>query len=98
MLCATMIYKPVYRKFIVFCTVEIPHILYTYGLFHILLSFDTVMDPWNVRLKACLQPTMYIHLHKISIDGTIHLYVFYLVLYHDEPKHIAETNNKHGCS
>jgi len=48
---------------------------------------------------------MHKHLHKISIDSTMHLYVFYLVLYciilnkvHDEPKQIAETNNKNGYS
>jgi len=40
-LCVKMIHNTVYKMFIVFCSVRILCILYTYGIFHTVFYFDT---------------------------------------------------------
>jgi hypothetical protein len=40
--------KTAHKMFKVFCTVHFSMFLYVYDLFHIPLSCDKIMDPWNV--------------------------------------------------
>jgi hypothetical protein len=53
--------KTVYKMFQVFCNVKFCifcTFLYVYGLYHILLSCDKIMDPWNVCMYVCMYVCM----------------------------------------
>jgi hypothetical protein len=46
--------KTARKMFKVFCNVHLCMFLYVYDLFHILLSCDKIMDPWNVCVCVCV--------------------------------------------
>jgi ammonia channel protein AmtB len=85
-----IIHNTIHKMFIVFCTVKILHILYSYGLFYIRSPFFMYVIIFVTKEN--------IYQHKISIDCTMHVYVFYslyiLNTVHDEPTLIAELDNK----
>jgi hypothetical protein len=52
--------KTTHKMFKVFCNVNVCMFLYVYDLFHILLSCDKIMDPWNICMYVCMYVRMYV--------------------------------------
>jgi hypothetical protein len=55
-----------HKMFKVLCNVHFCMFLYVYDLFHILLSCDKIMDPWNVCMFVC----MYVHPIRCNINDS----------------------------